>query len=233
MVLFKLPLVNLETEIKKSELSNEQVGVLKNNSTIGTIYDFIEYKDKKDMFPFGLSNYKRIIYILHLCKILGLKDWVELYKPFAYSFYFNDTWTKDHTNIFMRRVMESNPRIAFFVPPYTISFNTKKTYIVTNHELEILINSKDLLKNHYFIFGLYETISEAVNNEVISFFKRINTPFSSLPVEELSMWATGFIIKNYKEYTKNAKDITTVLKDIVNRWSINKKSVDIFSGGWI
>ncbi|VVB75604.1 Uncharacterised protein [Candidatus Tiddalikarchaeum anstoanum] len=216
-MMFKLPKLSLEDEMVKSELGEEQLNTLKKYSNVGTIYEFSNYEGRRKMFPFGISNYNKIIYLQHFSKIMELKDWEELYEPYRYSYYFNQTWSSEHTSLFMESVLSKGAKIAFFVPPNikTYTENGRK-YYVTNHELEILAEHTGSLQDHYFIFGLYSLISKEDKDNILNFYSKNNfNEFGS--IEELTRWTVREIIYNYKKYMEE-KDLNEVILDIVNEW---------------
>lgn len=75
----------------------------------------------------------------------------------AYPFFKIDWHTvKNHTEIFLTRVRETERPVVFFVPSKTLSYQGPS---ITVNELKWFLKDASRLKNTYFVFGAYDLIS--------------------------------------------------------------------------
>lgn len=148
----RLQPVDLETELTKSELKPEQLNMLRNHSKgVMTIYDFLQTlsQSTRGGYSLGLTNYMDIYEALS--KGCDLTKWMD-----AYIKLFGDK--NERTGKFLDHITAEGKPIVFFVPGNIFTHGAAG---VTRREMEWLMAHPERMKNVYFVFGAYSTISEA------------------------------------------------------------------------
>ena len=198
--------LNLIEELEESGLSERERSLLRQYSKgVMMVYDFIEKISRVEKgYSLGFTGNKNIYDALSTMKNFSV--WEDAYKEFSF-----DPTRTDQTDKFLNRIAAERKPIVFFMPRDVF----RDSHGVTAAEVRWFLNHPEMMRDVYFVFGAYESIS---NDDHLRYISRApekkDGSFRSLN-ERIELMKQ--ILLNFKIHMKNEKLAQESLSSVISK----------------